>query len=420
MAARRPVQKATGLFQNGALWWMWVKNPQTKERKRLSTGMADLRDANSVAAMVEELAIDRTNGWPWISRVVAKEATLLDVYNYRVRNALHELRDLIEGKTADAKDEDLRDYAKRWIEDVLPKRVTKRGRGLDERQQADYARQLRFLIPADQPTKCSEMTEEFLSAALSRLGGKASTSRNYAFVWRMFVRWARRKGAPITGDPFEYAEEFVPRASKPRMKVWSHSERLAVLGAMNDGTAQAAVAIMLGSGMELSALLRLRGRDVSHDGTRTAFADGTKTEYRSRHVTVDEWAWAIFVANAPRSVGNAKVFPWSEASKGNALRDSFYRAQVRAGFCEKPPKSKREDLWGQVDTHTLHDCRHTYAICRSLGLDGETKQDNTYISNQHGHVDEVLTKRIYKAVTPARRRQLLAEAEKLRASSKSA
>lgn len=300
----------------------------------------------------------------------------------------------------------------------MPKRVTRRGRPLGDRQREDYERQIRALIPADEPTRCSALTEEYVCAALARIDVQPNTLRNYLSCWRLFVRWARRKGAPIPGDPFEYAEEWTPRPSKPRNKVWSHTERLLVLAELS-GPAKAAIALMLGSGMELSAILRLRGKDVSHDESRTVYADGTKTDYRSRHVTVDAWAWKVFVEHAPSTVTTALVFPWSEATKGAALRETFYRAQVRAGLCEEPPKSaKGYSLWDAVDVHTIHDCRHTFAICRGLGLDGEPTQGNDYLASQLGHANETMVARVYKNLSPARRRQLLAEASTLREASR--
>jgi integrase len=135
-----------------------------------------------------------------------------------------------------------------------------------------------------------------------------NTQRNYlargAYSWCGLAARARR----LLAIRSSIAEEWVPRPSKPRMKVWTHTERLAALAEMH-GPPKAAIALMIGSGMELSALLRLRAKDVSDDGSRTALADGTKTEYRSRHVTVDAWAWEFFVANAPGVVGTTKVFP---------------------------------------------------------------------------------------------------------------
>jgi len=414
MSRRQPEEPVRGLFRNGNLWWVRIRGPASGDVRRRSTGTDDVRVANAIATMIKEFRLDRTTGWSWLERVVRGEVDLQIVYAHRVRSALHELQSSLDARVQPRANDDLREWAKRWVTEVLPTRVSRRRRALSQRQQDDYKRQLLALIPDDQPVLCSELTEEYVTAALQRLEAKPNTQRNYVSAWRLFVRWARRKGAPIAGDPFEYAEEWLPGPGKPRNMVWSHRQRLAVLAEL-DGAAKAAVALMLGSGMELSALLRLRGQDVVYDDSHTVFADGSKTDYRSRYVTVDAWAWTIFTKHAPKVAGAKRVFPWSEATKGAALRESFYRAQVRAGLCEEPPKSEKGySLWDQVEVHTLHDCRHTYAICRSLGLDGEASQTNEYLANQLGHANEVMVQRVYKSLSAARRRQLLAEAATLR------
>jgi hypothetical protein len=101
-------------------------------------------------------------------------------------------------------------------------------------------------------------------------------------------------------------------------------------------------------------------------------------------------------------------------TKAAALREIFYRAQVSAGLCEEPPLSEKGyPLWDSVDVHTIHDCRHSFAIYRALGLDGEQVRDNNHIAEQLGHANEVMAARISNSLTAARRRQLLAEAERV-------
>jgi hypothetical protein len=78
---KREVQRATGLYRNGLLWWMRVRDPQTRVQKPRSTGTNDLRLANAIVAMVHEFGQDRTEGWDWLARAVSGEATLLDIYN---------------------------------------------------------------------------------------------------------------------------------------------------------------------------------------------------------------------------------------------------------------------------------------------------------------------------------------------------
>ena len=77
-----------------------------------------------------------------------------------------------------------------------------------------------------------------------------------------------------------------------------------------------------------------------------------KTTTGSRIVTVDAWAWPFVEARARNIVGTAHVFPWSEATKGVALRESFYRAQVRAELCEQPQHRRRATCCGIRSTRT--------------------------------------------------------------------
>lgn len=405
-----------GLYRRGNVWWIaLVRSPiDPTLHKPLSTGTDNDALARRIRDTVREWCKDGSERQrEWIDRALrdTKGVKLLDLYNASKRGELDQLRAQLDAAVVLKNDSDLHEWVERWIKDVMPKRVTKRGAPLSDTQRADYARQLRALLPGEKPFPCSKFNEEYLTGRLTSLGVAQNTMRNYTIPWRLCIRWARRKGAPIVGDPFEFSEEWMPSPSKPRNKVWTHVERMAVLDQMT-GSAKAAAALMLGTGMELSAVLRLRGKDVSHDGTRTVFADGRKTEYRSRHVTVDAWAWEMFSDNAPKAIGTAKVFPWK--GRGSALRKAFYRAQVRAGLCEKPPMSGNGyEEWKKVEVHTIHDCRHTYAVCRGYGLDGEAKQDTDYIANQLGHANAEMATRVYKNLSAARRRQLIAEGERM-------
>ena len=45
--------------------------------------------------------------------------------------------------------------------------------------------------------------------------------------------------------------------------------------------------------------------------------------------------------------------------------------------------------------HTLHDCRHTYAVVRLTGQDGEPRADLQTIADQLGHADLQMISRVY-------------------------
>ena len=95
-------EPATGLFHNGGRWWVRVRDPATKAIKKRSTGTAETSVANAVVTMLAELQQDRAHGWPWLSRIAAGDMPLLDVYNARVRGALHTLAAPTHAPTSDA------------------------------------------------------------------------------------------------------------------------------------------------------------------------------------------------------------------------------------------------------------------------------------------------------------------------------
>lgn len=86
--------------------------------------------------------------------------------------------------------------------------------------------------------------------------------------------------------------------------------------------------------------------------------------------------------------------------------DAFYEAQIAAGYAaplkdaEGRPLSvtearKAKGVSFDDRFHTLHDCRHTYAIVRLTGQDGEPRADLQAIADQLGHVDLQMVSRIY-------------------------
>ena len=51
-----------------------------------------------------------------------------------------------------------------------------------------------------------------------------------------------------------------------------------------------------------------------------------------------------------------------------------------------------------------------------MGLAGEPVQENTSLANQLGHANEAMVTRFYKHLSPTPRRQLVAEAERVKQS----
>jgi integrase len=94
------------------------------------------------------------------------------------------------------------------------------------------------------------------------------------------------------------------------------------------------------------------------------------------------------------------------------IRDAFYTAQVDAQFIAAPKRSRTTSkrLWGDVaGLHHIHDARHTFAVVRLLGLDGEPKRTMKFGAANLGHADETMTMRIYSKAGVAQRHDLALE-----------
>lgn len=408
--ARKPLVPDTGLYKHGSRWWRWLRLPSGK-RQRVSLGTDDTELANRVSRCLLELCDSRPQ-WDLLAALESRATDAMQLYNHYAAGETAALRTRLTASAA-ADDTDLDPLVTVWYTDHLP--LTEAGAG----QRDDYLRQVRALIPAGAPFPASRFTEDTLKAALLTLRDKrsgellsSSTRRRYYVAWKLFYRWARKKATGFGESPFEDAD-WVPANGASRTTYWEHARRLEVLGYMT-GEARAAAALVLGSGMELGALLALERSHVGAD--RRVVAPGSKTEYReNRLVLVDEWAWAIFLPwyNSSHPQDGQRVFSIGE----HALREAFYAAQVKAGLVKEPPKSGNyKKLWRREHVHTIHDCRHTYALNRLLGLDGEPRQSMKFVSHQLGHADEQMLIRIYNKTNAADRLRLieLAEAQQRR------
>jgi len=159
-----------------------------------------------------------------------------------------------------------------------------------------------------------------------------------------------------------------------------------------------ALTLIFGTGIELGAVLNLRGQHVLGGDENKLIVPGTKTEFRrDRIVFVDAWAWPTFYEHARQRGASELLFdPEVVGMDGRMLREALYDAQVRRELIAPPPVSTAgRRLWGEVKKHDIHDARHSYAMNRLLGLDGDPAQSMKYVANQLGHADEQMVMRIY-------------------------
>lgn len=394
----------TGLVRNGARWWLrTLRSPSTGRTVRRSTGTADTTVATRVRDMVRVLS-DVRQQWDLLERAFDGTLALDRLYLHYSAGTLEALRRELTQAAAPT-EPDLEPLVDRWRDEHLA------ARDLSGQQRLDYVRQLRVLIPAGVAFPVSRWSEATIKAKLAGLRDprsgeplSGSTKRRYVAAWRVFHRWARKQVAGLV-DPFDDAD-WLPQNAAPRAVYWDHETRMKVLAKLT-GEVRACVALALGSGMERVALAALRESDIGAD--RTVVAHGTKNGFREdRTIFVDAWAWAEFRQHRRRVAPTERVFG---VTMGKVLR-ALYQAQVDAGLIDKPESSDSyKPLWKAVNPHTLHDCRHTFAVCRALGLDGEARQTARWIAYNLGHADEQMVLRIYAKARIEDRLRLLELAE---------
>jgi integrase len=160
---------------------------------------------------------------------------------------------------------------------------------------------------------------------------------------------------------------------------------------------RAFIALAFGSGLELGVLKTLRVADIVDAAGHTLLAPGTKNAGRRRYVIVDAWAWPHVEQQAKNKTPNALLFN----VHSDTARDEFYSAQIAVGLVSPlpegvtPANAHRRGTSLRGVFHTLHDCRHTYAVNRMTGDDGETTRDLQFIADQLGHSDLQMVSRIY-------------------------
>jgi len=269
---------------------------------------------------------------------------------------------------------DVEPFVQRWLHQVVG------ARGLAPHTVDTYERNLRVLIPAGEAFPRSRLSEDYIQSVLRNLrrpDGKSvsgSSRRAHFNTWRQFYRWARKR-VPLLDDPFDDLEP--PRRSPSRTTYWEFTRIQEVLAAVPPGQMRVALTLIFGTGIELGAVLNLRGQHVLGGDENKLIVPGTKTEFRrDRIVFVDAWAWPTFYEHARQRGASELLFdPEVVGMDGRMLREALYDAQVRRELIAPPPVSTAgRRLWGEVKKHDIHDARHSYAMNRLLGLDGDPAQ----------------------------------------------
>ncbi len=354
----RPRKSAISPFRRGRTWWARVPRLGALSVQR-SLGTDDRDTARNICAFLWTLK-GRRESW-LLDELAAARIPVGEAFDAHQNRRLEAF---IEERRAGRADPDLAPLVAEWERAMLAKR--KPGAATA----AKYVRQVRRFMPEGKAFKRSELTRARIATFLHGLG--IGQPNRYRAAISRFCRHLVERDVLAT-NPVRDVEAASERPA--RCRYLSDAETAAVIGAL-DEPARTLHALLAGTGMEVSAALRLLRRDLDLEAG-TVRAIGTKRATRDRTVRVTEpWALDLLRRRAGSLLPAARVFP--------PLRSSDVLAALRKACAAVG-----------VDDYRTHDWRHTYAvreIRRGLPL--------SVVAHQLGHANTIMVQTVYGRFIP--------------------
>jgi integrase len=313
--------------------------------------------AKSIGRMVDELAHRGKQSWDLLDSVVQGRLSLSRLYAAYASNALEALRDQLS-------DVDLSPIVDEWLTAIS-------GR-LSADTVAHYRVHVRSLIPADTYFPRSTLTFERLYQWLARIPHASGTRRKYHAAMSGFCQYLRSRSI-IRSSPMQDVK--APPAGPSRLRYLDHVEVLRIVEALEEPY-RTIVAFMHASGVEVSAVLRLKRREVDFS-RREVRAHGTKTKTRDRVAVIEDWAIPFLKNHAKDRLPNALLFP---------------------GINRWTVSDKHRDACTALDIedYQLRDARHTFAV-RAIRAGAPFE----VVAQQLGHTDTSMVVRVYGRFRPS-------------------
>jgi integrase len=343
-------------YKHGKTYWGWVPC-RDGGRKRVSLGTDDRVIARDIESLMRQLAGKRE--WALLDAVVSGQTSAGELYDHAREGA-----DGLVAFRARLSDVDLNQQVDGWRNWAT--------RRASESTVDRYEAQLRILVPADSPFPRSRFTRKAINEALSKLPASGSTARRYHAAWSSFAKYLVEIEI-IETNPLRSVT--APRNNPPRELYLSLEDSKRLVEAQPEPYRSIA-ALREGGGVEISAALKVRRRDVD-EKARTVHVHGSKNAWRSRPVFVEDWAWTYIATAAKGKLPDAPLFV---EEVGEAV--TYYRALAAHRAAVKAVKLPAG--------YTMHDARHSFAVrCMKAGVDPQL------IANNLGHRDATMVLRIY-------------------------
>ncbi len=329
----------------------WVKR---------STGTTIRALAYAMARMLDELGPKGRRAWHLLDPLRTGTLSVGRLYD-----AFSAGPDALEALVQELKDVDVEPEVAVWLKSLRDNLVA------DTIQH--YSVHVRSLIRVGERFPISGISRNSLAEWLRNLECTTSTKRKYRAAMSSFCDFLVQRGIIERNFMLEVR---APKAAPSRNSFIAREEEIQLVTAQAEPH-RTISALMHGTGIEISAVLRLTVRDLDQK-TWMIRAQGTKTKARDRQVYVPVWVRPYLLAHVAEKLPGDLVFPgvtrWAPTKSHN-------RACAVLG----------------ITNYTLRDSRHTFAVrATKAGIGAE------YIAAQLGHSDTQMVNKVYSRFHPMR------------------
>lgn len=346
-----------------------IKIPDGKgEWHDRSTKTADKELVKAYQQMVDELGPRGKDALSILDTLLTREHTVPELYKLWISSRRNVRR--LKTKLHDVNISITLELWEKWL--------LSRSSGISADTAAHYIRHVRAGIPKGKPFLRSKFTSENIQTMLDKMSDSApATVRKAGAAFSSAANFLRKRGV-IKAKVMNEVD--LPAPGDPR-ELWLETADALRLAEKQDEPYRTLSALMAGSGVDLSAALHMRRRDVDVKNHEIQ-APGTKNYNRNRFVRVADWAWPFLEARLKGLLPDARIFHeipnrWVAGDRHrSAIAELVKEFPIYRGY------------W-------LRDSRHTYAVrAAKAGTPFEL------IAKQLGHKDASMVIKVYGKYAP--------------------
>jgi site-specific recombinase XerD len=183
---------------------------------------------------------------------------------------------------------------------------------------AHAKKHVRWLMPEGTRKRASTISSAWLEERLAAYPGKQNTRRKVHSSWSEFFGWCEKRGI-FPRTPMRDVDRPVLALAPIRFYELEDVQRIVQAQPTQDR--RAFLALMYGTGADLSPALLLRRQDVD-ESTRYVRLAGTKTAHRDRVARIADWAWPFVQDYLRTHLPTALLFPWSRWDASDFHRET--------------------------------------------------------------------------------------------------